>query len=154
MKPSAPRAVREILPNAIPQLADRLVELDIRRRWGSVVGAEVARRAAPRALSGDCLHVVVDNSPWLQELTLRAPDIVAALARCFGAGTVRSLAVTLGSLPSEPAPAAAGEAQRPRGRRPVNDEDRRAVDDLVRPISDRAFAGSLRRLLLKARCDS
>ena len=91
---------------------------------------------------------MVDNSPWLQEITLRAADIVAALAREFGPETVRALRVTLGRLEPDPAPAASPEAHP--GRR-VSDEERRAIEAALAPITDRALGESLRRLLVKTR---
>lgn len=150
MSLSAPRAVGDILPQAVPQLADRLVEFAIRRRWRSLVGpllgSEAARRIQPGALSGERLHVVVDNSPWLQEVTLRGPDIVAALTREFGPGTVRSLKVTLGPIDADPTPPVRRQAEP--GQR-VTDDERRAVDLLLAPITDPDLARSMRRLLLK-----
>ena len=142
MRSSAPRAVGDILSTAVPQIRDRLVEHAVRRGWLSLVGPEVARRA-----QGIELQVVVDNSPWLHELTLRAPQIVAALARAYGPHTVRSIKVTLGRLeppappPGRPAAAAA---------RAVAESERRAIDDVVAPIADPALADSLRRLLVKS----
>src|SRR5438093_9397974 len=97
MKRSAPSAVGEILPRAVPGLADYLVEQDIKREWRRLVGPDVARRCQPGALAGECLQVIVDNSPWLQEMTLRTPEVVAKLSARFG-NRVRSLRVTLGTV--------------------------------------------------------
>jgi len=74
-----PRAVGELLVTALPQLEDRLLVQRLRRTWASLVGAEMARRAQPQALVKGCLQIVVDNSPWLHELTLRAPDLAGRL---------------------------------------------------------------------------
>lgn len=148
MRRSAPRAVGEILPAAVPQIAARLAEQAIRRRWRSLVGHEVARRARPGTLTGDCLEIVVDNSPWFQEIALRTRDIVAALAGELGPGTVRSLKVTLGRLEPDTAPPVRPPAQP--GHR-VSDEERRAIDALLAPITDRGLAESMRRLLVKTR---
>ena len=147
MRLSAPCAVGDILPTAVPQIADRLVEQAIRQQWRSLVGSEVARRAQPGTLAGDCLQVVVDNSPWLQEITLVAPDIVAALARAFGLAAVRSLRVTFGRLEAEAPPPARGRGEPARR---VGDDERRAIDALLAPITDEDLAESLRRLLVKS----
>ncbi|MBI3630187.1 MAG: DUF721 domain-containing protein [Candidatus Rokubacteria bacterium] len=152
MRPSAPRAVGDILPLAVPQIADRLAELTIRRQWrslvGPILGSEAARRTQPAGLMGDRLHVVVDNSPWLQEVTLRAPEIVGALDRALGPGTVRTLKVTLGRIETDSPPPSRPPAEP--GHR-VTDEERRAVDDLLASITDPDLAASMRRLLLKTR---
>ncbi len=152
MRPSAPRAVGDILPEAVPQIADRLVELAIRRQWrslvGPVLGPDVARRSRPGVLSAGCLHVVVDNSPWLQEVTLRAPDIVTCLTRAFGPATVSTLKVTLGRIEADAPPPAPAPAVTLPG---LTAEDRRAIDELLAPITDRDLAHALRRLLVKTR---
>ncbi len=92
--------------------------------------------------------MVVDNSPWLHELTLRAPEIVVTLAREFGPATVRSLKVTLGRLESEALPPVRPPVE---PARPVTERERRAIEDVVAPITDPALADSLRRLLVKSR---
>jgi hypothetical protein len=150
MRRSAPSAVREILPVAVPGLAEHLVEQHIRREWRHLVGPDVARRCQPGALSGDCLQVVVDNSPWLQEMTLRTPEILTVLAGRFG-GRVRSLRVTLGTLPRPES----REPSTPRVRSERLDAaDRAAIDELVAGLPDPSLAESMRRLLIKWRRSS
>jgi len=149
MRRSAPSAVREILPVAVPGLAEHLVEQHIRREWRHLVGPDVARRCQPGALSGDCLQVVVDNSPWLQEMTLRTPEILTVLAGRFG--RVRSLRVTLGTLPRPES----REPSTPRVRSErLNAADRAAIDELVAGLPDPSLAESMRRLLIKWRRSS
>jgi hypothetical protein len=143
---SMPRAVGDILGAAVPALARRLVEVDIRRAWSSIAGPDAARRARPGALVGDCLQITVDNSPWCQEITLRAPALVAALAERFGPDAVRSVRVTIGALPPESGPAST-EPGRPARRASV--EELSAIGAILAPITDRGLAESLRRLLVK-----
>jgi hypothetical protein len=150
MKRWAPSAVGEILPLAVPGLAEHLAEQHIRREWRQLVGPDVARRCQPGALSGDCLHVVVDNSPWLQEMTLRTPEILTILAGRFG-GRVRSIRVILGTV--------ARPGSRERATPPVRPErldaaDRAAIDELVASLPDPSLAESMRRLLVKWRRSS
>jgi hypothetical protein len=145
MQSRAPRAVRELLVSALPQLEDRLLVETLRRQWGRLVGAEAARRSQPYALVNGCLHVRVDNSPWLAELTLLAPELTARLAAEFEA--VRSLRLSLGAPPVEeprsaPPPAARGAY--------LTERDRRALDAAVAAIADPALAASARRLLGRA----
>ncbi|HXH81893.1 MAG TPA: DUF721 domain-containing protein, partial [Candidatus Tectomicrobia bacterium] len=83
MRSGAPRAIRELLVAAVPQLDERLREQAVRDAWPRLVGAGVARRAHPRSLAAGCLSVVVDNSPWLHELTLRAPELTARVRAAF-----------------------------------------------------------------------
>jgi predicted nucleic acid-binding Zn ribbon protein len=98
--------------SAVPELRDRLVEDRVRRSWSAIVGADGARRAQPHALTNGCLHVVVDNSPWLQELTLRTGELTARLGERFE--TVRSLRFTLGRLDARLGPSPVPAAPPPR----------------------------------------
>jgi len=145
MNRSAPRPVGELLLNAVPLLEDRLLVERLRRRWSTLVGAEVARRAQPQALTNGCLHVVVDNSPWLHELTLRGPELTTRLHAETPA--IRSLRFSLGAATVEDAPPPARSA--PRAPR-LTDDDSRAIDAAAAAISDPALAQSARRLMARA----
>src|SRR2546425_3111587 len=110
MRVGAPRAVADLLVTAVPELRERLAEHHVRRVWSTLLGADVARRAKPQALVDGCLTVVVDNSPWLHELTLRADELTARLRARVPA--LPALPFTLGTLeeagpqarPPEPPP--------------------------------------------------
>jgi hypothetical protein len=143
MKGGAPRRVGELLVSAMPQLQDRLLVQQLRAEWPALVGHEVARRTQPQALANGCLQVTVDNSPWLHEMTLRAPDVAARVGAQFPA--VRSIRFSLGLPPAEEPPPAARPA-------PVTlvDDDRRAIDAAAAAISDRDLAANARRLLTRA----
>jgi predicted nucleic acid-binding Zn ribbon protein len=145
MQSRAPRVVRELLVSALPQLEDRLLVETLRRRWGRLVGPEAARRSQPQTLLNGCLHVRVDNSPWLAELTLLAPDLTARLAAEFPA--VRSLRFSLGVAPAEAPLPASRPAARPAH---LSEDDRRAIDAAAAAIADPVLAASARRLLARA----
>jgi hypothetical protein len=145
MRGGTPRVVGELLVSAVPQLEDRLLVQRLRRAWVDLVGPDVARRTQPQALVNGCLHIVVDNSPWLHEMTLRAPDLTARLGARFP--SVRSVRLALGAPPAEEPPPAARPAPRPSG---LSDEDRRAIDAAAAAIPDPDVAASARRLLARA----
>jgi hypothetical protein len=134
-----------LLVHALPELEDRLLVERLRRSWKALVGPDAARRSHPQALVNGCLHVVVDNSPWLSELTLLAPDLTARLAAQCAA--IRSLRFSLGVPPAEERPPAARPAPRPAR---LTDDDRRAIDAAAAAISDPALAVTARRLLARA----
>jgi hypothetical protein len=144
MRARAPRAVADLLVTAVPQLRDRLLELEIRRAWSAVVGADVARRARPQSLAAGCLTVVADNSPWLQELTLRSGELTERLRGRFA--QIRSLRFVLGAL--EAPEAAPRERTRPAV--PLDAAARRAIDEAASAIPDETLAAAARRLLTKA----
>jgi len=145
MKSGPPRAVGELLVSALPQLEDRLLVQRMRRAWSVLAGPDVARRAQPQALVNGCLTIVVDNSPWLHELNLRATELTARLQAQFPA--VQTLRFTLGAAAVEESTAEAPRASR-RGR--LTAEDSRAIDAAAAAISDPALAASARRLLARA----
>jgi len=146
MRSGAPRNIADVLAAAVPQIADRLPEYRIRKGWSALVGPDVARRTRPQSLTNGCLHVLVDNSPWLHELTLRAAELTARLHARFD--TVRSLRFTLGTLEAEPSPPA---ERRERRTKALDDDDRRDIEAAASAISDPALADAARRLLTKAR---
>jgi hypothetical protein len=143
VKPAGPRAVADLLVPAVPALRDRLVEIRLRGAWHALVGADAARRSRPLGLTNGCLHVVVDNSPWLQELTLRSREITARIAGQFDA--IRTLRFTLGRLESG-GPETSPPAPR-RASRPLTAEDVRDIDATVAPIRDPDVRAAARRLL-------
>jgi hypothetical protein len=145
MKGSAPRAVGELLASALPQLEGRLIVQRMRRTWNRVVGEELGRRARPQALVNGCLAIVVDNSPWLHELTLRAAELTARLQTAFPA--VQSIRFSLGTVADD---AGAPESRPAASRHPLSDHDTRAIDAAAAAISDPALAASARRLLARA----
>jgi hypothetical protein len=146
MRSGTPRPVADVLAAAVPQIADRLPEYRIRKAWSALVGPDVARRTRPQSLANGCLHVIVDNSPWLHELTLRATELTERLHARVDA--VRSLRLTLGTFEAEPSPPA---ERRERRTTTLDDEDRRDIEAATSAISDPALADAARRLLTKAR---
>ena len=145
MKSGPPRAIGELLLGALPQLGDRLLVQRMRRTWSAVVGGDVARRAQPQALVNGCLTIVVDNSPWLHELTLRVEELTARLHERFAA--VRALRFTLGSLEPAAPPAPPPHA---RSATPLPAADRHAIDAATSVLPDPTLAAVARRLLTKA----
>jgi hypothetical protein len=151
MKSDAPRAVGDLLAGAMPQLEERLGEHRLGRSWVAIVGAEVARRARPGSLTNGVLQIVVDNSPWLCELTLRAAELTRRV-RAEVPG-VRALRFTLGALPGPdvdrpppPSPRAHDHALTP--------HDVAEIDSATASIADPAVASAARRLLMAARRSS
>src|SRR3989454_586481 len=127
MKSRGPRAVSELIVSALPELRERLVEDGVRRTWTAVVGSETARRARPQRLTNGVLEIAVDNSPWLHELTLRAPDLTAKLHAQFTG--VTSLRFVLTALPAESGKGTPS-AERP-GRRALDPHETRDIETAV-----------------------
>ena len=144
--PKVPRAVSALIPDALPQLSDRLAELQIRRGWASIVGPDVARRTQPVALAVGCLTVAVDNSPWLHELTLRVEELTTRVAAGFP--SVRSLRFVAGAVPSATAAPRRREQRHPA---PLSADDVHDIEAATSAITDSTLADAARRLLTTAR---
>jgi hypothetical protein len=144
LKPSGfPRAVRDLLPDAVPLLAGRLAQANVHQAWETAVGSEVARRARPGPLVEGCLTVIVDNSPWLHELRLRQPEVLAAIQ--LHCPSIRALRLAVGSL--GPGEASAGASPPPA----LSEREQREIEEAAAGISDAALAAAARRLLGRAR---
>jgi hypothetical protein len=144
-KRSSPVRVRDLLVSAVPELQARLLEDAIKTNWSRLIGPELGRRSRPGRLHAGVLDVTVDNSPCLQEMTLRSSELLAALRRRFGA--VASLRFTLGVLPSVSDPAA--RRPRPEPVSNLSEEELRLVEAMATSVPDPMLAGCLRRLLTK-----
>jgi hypothetical protein len=144
MMGTPPRAVGDLLGSAVPRLGDRLVEIRLRRAWPTLVGADVARRSRPSVLTAGTLTIVVDNSPWLHELTLRAEELRAKIAA--HTSDVRAVRFTLGTLDD----GEHDERAKRRPSEPLTAADRAEIDDATAAIADPEAAAAARRLMTKA----
>jgi len=133
--------------SAVPALRDRLDEARLRSAWNALVGPDAARRSRPHALTNGCLHVVVDNSPWLQELTLRSGELTRRIAAQFA--TIRALRFTLGRIDDHPSDAPASAAAL--STRRLSPDDVREIDATVASIRDPEVRAAARRLMGSAR---
>ena len=142
---TSPVRVRDLLVSALPELESRLLEETIRKNWSRRIGPELGRRSRPARLQAGVLEVTVDNSPCLQEMTLRSRELLAQLQGRFAA--VAALKFTLGALPSI-AVQAAPRAQSASLPSP-DSEELLAIEALATSLPDPVLAGGLRRLLTK-----
>jgi predicted nucleic acid-binding Zn ribbon protein len=81
-----PQGLGTLLTGVMQDLGfgDAAAILQVAERWEAAVGPDVARHCRPSALRGGLLEASVDSSAWCQELTLRRPEILAALRRELG----------------------------------------------------------------------
>jgi hypothetical protein len=140
--------VGSLLTQAVPALAERLLEEAIRKEWARIIGPEAARRSRPVALRQSVLEVSVDNSPWLQELTLRSASIASMLQERHGAAVSAVRFVLATKVAGAPPAAAARSAPRIPSRQ-LSAEEARQVDDAARRLADHGLAASFKRLLTK-----
>jgi hypothetical protein len=122
-----------------------MLEETIRSGWADIAGPEIARRSRPGDLRAGVLTVVVDNSPWLQEVTLRSSEILAGIRARHGSA-VTSLRCALGTLPT---PRRTVTHDRPPPADPLSVEEEHAVDTIIAAVADPVLAASVRRLVTK-----
>jgi len=144
----SPVRVGNLLTRAVPALAERLHEEPIRRDWAQTDGSDAARRSRPIALRQGTLQVSVDNSPWLQELTLRTAAITAKLHERHGSALDGVRFVLATAAPSAP-PLDPAQSRTTVPSRQLSAEEARQVDDAARRLADHGLAASFRRLLTK-----
>ena len=88
-----PQRVGALVPTVLRDLGldESARALRIREGWERAVGAEVASHCRPIALHDGVLEAHADSSAWCQTLRLRAPELLAGLARAFGDDAPRAL---------------------------------------------------------------
>jgi len=90
MKPGVERVLTDLGLDVLTT-AMRVAE-----RWPEVVGEQVAKHSRPVGIRGGVLEVEVVSSVWCQELQLRRPQIVAALATALGDEAPREVRFRVG----------------------------------------------------------
>lgn len=144
---TTPQRVGALLTAAVPELAHRMLDDRIRKEWALAVGGDLAERSQPAELRQGELRVLVDNSPWLQELTMRSGEILGALQNRYGP-SVTSLRFSLGEWPRLTSTVA---QRRRRAATPrLTPEEARLIEAATGGLQDGELAAALRRLLAKA----
>ena len=65
--------------------------------WEEAVGKNIARRAEATAVSNGILFVVVQNSAWLQELSLLKEGIIEKVNSAVGTDVVKDIVFRIGN---------------------------------------------------------
>jgi predicted nucleic acid-binding Zn ribbon protein len=92
--PRKPMAVGEVLERYLARsgLAPRLKQAQIIPEWAALVGPQIAAVTQPESVAPDgTLFVRVATSPWMNELQLMAPDIMARINAGRGPGRIRTI---------------------------------------------------------------
>lgn len=92
--PRKPMAVGEVLERYLARsgLATRLKQAQIIPEWAALVGPQIAAVTQPESVALDgTLFVRVATSPWMNELQLMTPDIMARINAGRGPGRIRTI---------------------------------------------------------------
>ncbi len=93
-KRQTPMAVSEVLSGYLKRsgLEGRLAQARIIPDWATLVGAQVAAVTMPSRVTPDGTLVVgVQTSPWMNELMLMTPTIIARLNAGRGEGRIKGI---------------------------------------------------------------
>ena len=107
----------------------KLSEVRLQQEWEHLVGSTMAKHSYPESIRFKKLHLVADNSIWLQQLVFLKPAILDAIHSMLPDLFVTDIVLRLGSLPqpslqpdpipavppeilTEPSPFATGLAKR------------------------------------------
>jgi predicted nucleic acid-binding Zn ribbon protein len=98
--PRKPMAVGEVLERYLARsgLATRLKQAQVIPAWEALVGPQIAAVTQPESVAPDgTLFVRVATSPWMNELQLMAPEIMARINAGRGPGRIRTIRWRLSS---------------------------------------------------------
>jgi predicted nucleic acid-binding Zn ribbon protein len=77
-------------------LAGEAMQQALIAEWPSLVGPQVAQHARPGRLDRKVLHLFIDSSPWLSELSRYGQkQILENLQRRFGAAAISGIRLQL-----------------------------------------------------------
>jgi len=146
-----PTAVAEILAAVLKDrgLLGSLSLAGLQSRWEGAVGPSIAGHARPDALRGGTLTVIVDSSPWMNQLSLLAPDIMQKLNAATGEEAVTDLRFRIGKV-VEPGRKKAEGPFVPKRRR-LGADDKAEIEAAVEAIPDLELRAAARRLMTEAR---
>lgn len=129
-----PTPVASLLTGAFrgKPLEKRLEEAAIWRIWDETVGARIAAKARPSRFSDGVLTVIVNSSPWMQQLNFMKQGITARLNEKLGKEMVREIYLKAG----RPQKAARPESSWKQARRELSDREKERIGEMAATITD------------------
>jgi hypothetical protein len=83
-------------------LGHKLSELQLQQEWEHLVGSTMAQHSYPEGIRFKKLHLVADNSIWLQQLVFLKPAILEAVHSMMPDLSLTDVVLRIGSLPQAP----------------------------------------------------
>ena len=133
----------------------RFGEYHLQQQWQTIAGASVAPHTWPTRIKFRTLHVAVENSVWLHQLTYLKASLLKNVQAAFDQGEVevQDIIFRLGDIPPptehparETAPGIAEDAATPR----VSTEAWKIAADCAHVVQDTALRESLTRVIALA----
>ena len=86
-------------------LEGKLREHHLHNQWDEIVGEPISSHTRPDTIRFGTLHVLVDNSAWLQQLTFLKPELMRKVESHIGKGIIKDIVLRLGrQTPPRPKP--------------------------------------------------
>jgi hypothetical protein len=85
-------------------LALKMSEFRLQQEWEGLVGQTIAKHSYPESIRYQKLHLVADNSIWLQQLVFLKGTILEAIHSILPDLGLRDVILRIGSLPERPSP--------------------------------------------------
>ncbi|MEW6247337.1 MAG: DUF721 domain-containing protein [Nitrospirota bacterium] len=79
----------------------KLAEFRLRRRWGEIVGLQIAAHTRPDHIRFKKLYLLVRDSVWLHQLTFLKPDLLARINAEAGGEAVTDIVLRIGDFGPE-----------------------------------------------------
>ena len=80
----------------------KLSEIQLQQEWEHLVGSTMAKHSYPESIRFKKLHLVADNSIWLQQLMFLRPAILEAVHSMMPALALTEVVLRIGSIPQAP----------------------------------------------------
>jgi hypothetical protein len=99
-----PRSSFTVLASALESVAERfglasmLLEHRLQRRWADIVGDAVAAHTRPDAIRFRKLHLIAENSIWLQQLTFLKPSLLEKVNAAAGKLAITDIVLRVGDV--------------------------------------------------------
>lgn len=98
-------------------LEAKLLEAQLSRHWPDIAGEPIAAHTRPDSIRFKKLHLIVENSVWLQQLTFLKPTLLEKINEAAGSQIVADILFRVGEIQranSEQANGAGEKSGRPR----------------------------------------
>lgn len=77
----------------------KLSEVQLQQEWEHLVGSTMAKHSYPESIRFKKLHLMADNSIWLQQLLFLKPAILEAIHSMFPDLALTDIVLRIGSIP-------------------------------------------------------
>ena len=94
-----PVSIKEVLPDLYSKLEKKESELEnILRAWKDAVDDKTYKRTRPLRIKKGTLQIIVQNSAWIFDLSLKKESLLSELNKSLGNQLIKDLKFKVGSI--------------------------------------------------------